>query len=261
MRLPYVPLKNKPFVKTRLCDTIFSRNILIEQGKTMYKALLKPLCLSVALLTTTAMATDNDPLNIITRPHMDMFVNAVENDVDREETIAIFKKYADDNPDNDAVIIYYGSLLAARAQHEWFPLTRLKLANEGLTIIDKMLETVDDDRTTMGVAMNTPAWFESKILSALVFLRLPNVVFQRRHEGMTIAQEVITTDGFDRISPKLKVRILSRYALELSKDNKLDTAKIYAQQALDVIEQANLQDYDNYAEMAKEALNAKPVGG
>lgn len=222
---------------------------------------LKSACFAIILLSSPALASDNNPLNIITLDHMNMFIAAVEDDENTDETVKIFKQYVDDNPNNSAVLMYYASLLASRAQHVWFPLTKIKLANQGLDVIDKMLEIVDDDRTTMGVTRGTSAWFESKILSTLVFLRLPNAIFQRRAQGMTMANEVITAPGFDTINPTLRIRILTRYAKELARDNKIDRAKKLARKALNTIKNENLKGYDEHIKMAQETLKAKPLIG
>lgn len=85
-------------------------------------------------------------------------------------------------------------------------------------------------------------------------MRLPNLVFQRRDEGMRMAQEVIDAPGFDAINSSLKTMILSRYAAELASDNKLDQAKAYARQVLDITKQGP------DAESARKTLQAKPVG-
>ena len=220
----------------------------------MYTKTVKAVFISATLLASSVVMPAS-ALNIVQEQHLDMFLDAVDNDKKTDQTLEIWKNYFDTHPDNSAIAGYYGSLLASRANHVWFPLTKTKLANEGLAVMDKMLTFVDDDKTTMGVADNTPAWFEAKILASTLFMRIPNIIFQRRDEGMKIAEEVINETGFDSIAPVMQAKILAHYARELAADNKISQAHSLAKQAL------NLGAEGEDADIARKALEAKNIGG
>lgn len=215
---------------------------------------LKATTIALSLLVTSMTAPTVWAYNIVSDSDMALFMNATDNDKDVDKAIAVWKQYKADNPENPAVATYYGNLLASRASHASFPFTKIKYANEGLDVIDKMLETTIENTTDMGIAENTPAYLEAKILSATLFMRVPNLIFQRRAQGMELAQEILADPKFPTVAKSLQARILTSYANELASDNKLDKAKQLAQQAL------NIDPNGEYTESAQKTLNAKPVG-
>ena len=209
---------------------------------------------SIMALSLTVTATWAKTLNFVTQQHHDKFITTIEDGKDLDSVIAIYEKYAEQYPDNPGVLSYYGSLMTKRGDMAWFPLSKIKLSNEGLDILDKSLMMAEDDTTSKAVDGSISASLEAKVISAIVFMNVPNVIFQRRHEGMELAKQIVSLPEFQNNSFGSKAKFLAKYAQELADDNKLELAKKYAQQSLDAGATGKT------AKRAKAALNAKPVG-
>ena len=203
------------------------------------------------LTATPAWAKD---LNFVTEQHHDNFIAAVNDGDDLDAVVAIYEKYVTQYPDNPSVLAYYGSLMTKRGDVAWFPLAKIKLSNEGLDILDKALMMAEDDTTSKAVDNRVSASLEAKIMASRVFMSVPNVIFQRRAEGMELAKGIVNLPEFQNKDFGAKAGFLAKYAQELAGDNKLELAKKYAQQSLDAGATGET------AKRANKALNAKPVG-
>ena len=215
------------------------------------KTLLASTVIMLSLTTTPTWAMD---LNFVSQQHHDSFSTAIDKGDNLDKMVEIYQKYSQQHPSNPSVLAYYGSLMTKRGDVAWFPLAKIKLSNEGLDILDKALMMAEDDTTSKAVDNRISASLEAKVLAVINFLNVPNVIFQRRAEGMDLAKAIVNLPEFQNKDFGAKAKFLAKYAQELADDNKLELAKKYAQQSLD----AGATGKD--AKRANEALNAKPVG-
>ena len=215
------------------------------------KTILASVVMAVSLIATPTLAKD---LNFVSQQHHDKFIMTIENGDDLDSVVAVYQKYAEQYPDNPGVLSYYGALMTKRGDMAWFPLSKMKLSNEGLDILDKSLMMAEDDTTSKAVDGRISASLEAKVIASIVFMNVPNIIFQRRHEGMELAKEIVNLPEFQNNNFGAKAKFLAKYAQELADDNKLQLAKKYAQQSLDAGATGKT------AERANKALNAKPVG-
>ena len=216
-----------------------------------FKTLLSSTVIALSLITAPTLAND---LNFVTQQHHDSFIAAVDDGDGLDGVVAIYEKYAEQYSDNPSVLAYYGALMTKRGGVAWFPLAKIKLSNEGLDILDKALAMAEDDTTSKAIDNRVSASLEAKVMASRVFMAVPNVIFQRRAEGMELAKEIVNLPEFQNKNFGAKASFLAVYAEELADDNKLDLAKKYAQQSLDSGATGKT------AKRANEALNAKPVG-
>ena len=195
-----------------------------------------------------AYATETYNIKFVSHEHFHIYMKAVSEDKGIDEATEIYKGYVEKYPKNPSVRAYYASLLTKQGEHAWLPWSKMDFTNKGLDTFDEAIVLAENDTTTKGIDGRVSGALEAKAMTSMMFMLIPDKYFQRRHEGMTLAKEIVNLPEFQNKGFGVKFAFLGAYARALLDEGDYDTAKKYAQQILDS------NPYEKEAETAKAIL-------
>jgi hypothetical protein len=107
-----------------------------------------------------------------------------------ERAISAFEALARSDPSQPLYAAYLGSSMAFRGRDAWMPWNKIRYTEEGLERIDRALAALrpEHDRQLL---RGVPVGLETRLVSGLTFIKLPDSVFHRRAAGVKLIRELL----------------------------------------------------------------------
>jgi hypothetical protein len=132
---------------------------------------------------------------------------------------AAFKELLNQEPGNPLFLAYYGSTYALQAREAWMPWNKLKLAEQGLDLIDKglgRLQPVHDQMTMRGA----PISVETRLVAISTFFQVPDNFLHRTDPGKRLLAETLQAPAYAASPPALKARLQFQAAVAARLENR-----------------------------------------
>jgi hypothetical protein len=132
---------------------------------------------------------------------------------------AAFKQLLNQEPGNPLFLAYYGSTYALQAREAWMPWNKLKLAEQGLDLIDKGLGRLrpQNDRQIMRGA---PVSVETRLVAISTFFQVPDNFLHRFDPGKRLLAETLQTPAYAASPPSLQARLQFQAAVAARQESR-----------------------------------------
>jgi hypothetical protein len=176
-------------------------------------------------------AVAQEPLDAFVRAQAE-FESALHGDSSAlPRASADLKQLLNDDPGNPLFLAYYGSTYALQAREAWMPWNKLKLAEQGLDLIDKGLGRLRPahDRQTMRGA---PVSVETRLVAISTFFQVPDNFLHRFDPGKRLLAETLQTPAYAASPPSLQARLQFQAAVAARQEKRRDDEIASLQQVL-----------------------------
>jgi len=119
----------------------------------------------------------------------------------------LFSQLLSKDSANPLYLAYLGSTYALQARDSHAPWTRIKLINQGNSILDRALELLDHAPSSASVASRPGAGqaeLETRLVVMATFIALPDALFHRRAAARREYQLAVSSPAFAAASPELR---------------------------------------------------------
>ena len=110
--------------------------------------------------------------------------------------------------ENPLFLAYYGTTFTLQARDTRMPWTRIKLINEGTSLLDRALAHLDRPATVARPAAVKPdagpAALETRLVAMATFIALPEALFHRHASAKRVYQKAIASPEFATASADLR---------------------------------------------------------
>ena len=119
----------------------------------------------------------------------------------------LFSQLLSKDSANPLYLAYFGSTYALQARDSRAPWTRIKLINQGNSILDRALDLLDHTPASKAVAARSGAGqaeLETRLVVMATFIALPDTLFHRRAAAKREYQLAVSSPAFAAASPDLR---------------------------------------------------------
>lgn len=139
-----------------------------------------------------------------------------------ERAQQLFSQLLHEDRDNPLYMAYYGSTFALQARDSLAPWTRIKLINQGTSLLDRALALLDcaptAARPTAARPASGTAALETRLVAMATFIALPESLFHRRAAARREYQLAVASPDYPAAPPDLQGHLQYEGALIARED-------------------------------------------
>lgn len=128
-----------------------------------------------------------------------------------------FKLLTEQEPGNPLFLAYYGSTFTIKSREAFMPWNKLRLADQGLDIIDQSLRMLDQRHDTI-LLRGVPVSLETRLVAVSTFFKVPNRYFHRYDAGRRLLTETMQSRLYQVAPPPIQARFCFQAAFVAKKE-------------------------------------------
>lgn len=121
------------------------------------------------------------------------------------KALALFKEIEKTHPNHPLLRSYIGSLTTMQARDAWMPWNKIRFAEKGLDMIDRVLDSLSPEHD-LETNKSVPVSLEVKFIAASTFTSMPKF-FNRRPQGRQLLKTITSSKTFTKTPPGFQATV------------------------------------------------------